>query len=145
MRHWKTLTDEAEAQLRLHQAMHHATDCDCGECPAPQCVREHSDILYNLDIAKMEACFTSRFECNFIARLSALRDFLDRTDVAKLQSLVSALAHKTAIVKAYETESDTDRFIEADEIWQGAVFDDDAKYGSDPDWSDDSENVGDEE
>ena len=135
MRHWKLLTDEARAQLSIHEAMHEDVHCICGECPVPACIEELSHILYSLEEAKEESCFNSCLEENFMARLAMLQSQLMRVKVTDVEVLVKNLIEKRAALTAYEAVSDDGRLREAAKTWGGNVFNDAMKYGADDDWS----------
>ncbi|KAK3707253.1 hypothetical protein LTR37_012254 [Vermiconidia calcicola] len=137
MRHWKLLSDEATAQFNIHEAMHGGMECMCEGCPMLGNFEELGFHSYSLDEAKLEGCFGSRLEENFIARLSGLRKVLKKAYVADLQELVADLIAKRIAFKRYEAVSDDGRLEEAANLWTGKIYDDAAKYASDDDdWVD---------
>lgn len=141
MRQWKLLADQAEAQFGIHEAIHGESECTCGEC-LPECIQDLHFHMRSLDVAKEESCFSSYLEENLIARLAKLRNVLDRVSVSDLEAQVKKLIEKRAALKEYEAVTDDGRLEEAEKIWEGVVFDDDLKYGSDHDWSDDDSDAG---
>ena len=95
-----------------------------------------ADCRVLIHVAKIESCFSSRLEENFMARLSSLHRTLKKVDVEEIRELVSSLTETRKALTTYEDVSDDGRLEEAEKIWDGRMFDDDLKYEPEEDWSD---------
>ncbi|KAK3710228.1 hypothetical protein LTR37_010449 [Vermiconidia calcicola] len=138
MKHWRLLTDEARAQSEIYDAMHE-DHCGCGECCGLECDDSMYALLDDLREARIEGCFNSRLEENFIARLALVHDHLQMLNVARLQELVTNLSAKRRALTQYKTVSDEGRLRKAAITWVGRILDDQARYIIDDlgDWDDD--------
>ena len=137
MRHWKLITDELQAQLDIHEAMHDEIECACGECSMPDCIEEIGFRLSHLDDMGFKSGFSSRLEENFMAHLAGVRKFLNRAKIDELKELVETLILKRQAMIKYERVSDDGRLDEAAKIWAGEMHDYSLKYEPEDDWSDD--------